>query len=233
MIQLFSLADHSRPDPGHELPWVALDRHWRRSIQTWPPTEKLSWICVRFQAQYRKYGSWQAPHWRTLAVTPSMQAGTGIHRVLERYLSVYYWVCRSDCGAGSCLRVGRSIAQTIRFEWLSDVSQNTYIETLLTRRASSKCEFKFPVAAVEYPGPALVDDLWVTGRLRADSRNEVWGLGEVDRSRFKWVYARSSDPWDIKKGEEAPKMYIRQRDSKKMTSPSTYGHWNHYWSSVG
>ena len=158
-----------------------------------------------------------------------MQAGTGIHRVLERYLSVYYWGCQSDCGAGSCLRVGRSIARTIRFKWLSNGSQNTYNKTLLTRRASSKCGFQ--VAAAEYPGPALVDDLWVMGRLRADCRSEVWGpgFGEVDRSRFEWVYARSSDPCDTKKGEEAPKMYIRQRDSKK-TSPSTYCHWNYYYS---
>ena len=160
-----------------------------------------------------------------------MQAGTDIHRVLERCLSVYYWVCRSDCGVGSCLRVGRSTARTIRFRWLSDGSQIAYIETLLTRRASSKCEFQ--VAAVEYPGPALVDDLWVTGRLRADSRNEGWVFGEADRSRFEWVYARSSDPCDIIRGEEAANMYIPQRDSKKTNNPSTYGHSNYHWSSVG
>ena len=101
-------------------------------------------------------------------------------------------------------------------------SQNTYIETLLTRTASSKCGFQ--VAAAEYAGPALMDDLWVTGRLGAESRNEDWGFGEVDRSRFGWVYARSSDSCDTKKGEETPKIYIRQWDSKKNTSPSTYGH---------
>jgi hypothetical protein len=62
---------------------------------------------------------------------------------------------------------------------------NTYIETLLTRRTSSECVFQ--VSAAEYPGPAsaLVDDLWVTGRLRADTRNEAWGFGEADRSRFE------------------------------------------------
>ena len=106
------------------------------------------------------------------ALTPLMQAGTDIHQVLERYLSVYYWVCRFHYGAGSCLRVGRSTARTICFKWLSDGSQNTYIKTLLTRRASLKSGFQ--VAAAEYPGSALADDLWV-GRLRAGSWNEGWG----------------------------------------------------------
>lgn len=81
-----------------------------------------------------------------------------------------------------------------------------------TKNASSWSNCRFQVA---WAGPAVVDELWTSDRLRDERRNESRGFGETDRWRFGWIYAWSSDPCDIKKGEEAPKMYIRHRNSTK------------------
>ena len=86
---------------------------------------------------------------------------------------------------------------------------NSHLSVLLTKRASSNCGVQ--VAWAEY----LVDDLQTSGRLRDECLNEAWMFGESDFWRLKWVYAWSSDPCDVKIGEEAPKIYSRRRDSKK------------------
>ena len=60
----------------------------------------------------------------------------------------------------------------------------------------------------EYSGLALANIVWVSGGLNDDSRNEAWGSGEAEFWRFWLIYARLSDPCDIKKGEEVSKSYI-------------------------